>query len=428
MLYYSHTAENPTNDDLYKEAVSNINLHKWRNFPIDILEDYNRNMLATCDSNSILFTNGDNDTFYAWNLQNIEGFRQDVRVVNLSLLNTRWYIKLLRDQEPKIPVNLTDAEIDGLSPERWETKLIHITIPDSIRKIEIEHHRAVMDSVDEQQVESKLSFTVAPTYPENNPQIKPYVLRIQDKMVMLILEENKWKKPIYFAVTVSRNNMIGLLSHLQMDGLAYRITPYPVKREVDPEKLRNNLTEKFTYRNLNNPDYYIEKRVIHTLQNYRSAFIQLIHYYLSQERKEDACEILDFMSVMIPPEIIPYSHDRLALAVRDLYEMVEQHDKAEDQMNYIDPETEIDQAERALLYSNYAMMKKNFEKAEQILMKYFDDYSFNLKVLDQLLRVWHRLKKFNNAVDLLNNMKSGEHWNAGMESRLQLFQNLAAEN
>jgi tetratricopeptide (TPR) repeat protein len=88
--------------------------------------EYNKNMMASCELNAIIFTNGDNDTYPMWYLQLVEGYRKDITVVNLNLLNVPWYIKQIRNSYPfgdnNITMTLTDKEIDTLKYRKWKAK------------------------------------------------------------------------------------------------------------------------------------------------------------------------------------------------------------------------------------------------------------------------------------------------------------------
>lgn len=210
--------------------------------------DYAYNLLMSCDKDGILFTNGDNDTFPLWALQEAYGIRKDVRIVNLSLLNTNWYIKQLKDLEPKVPINFSHEQIDGLSHEanRFD-KPVDYTM-------------------------SRAKITVRlPGREEKN------ALRVQDKMVLHIVDANAWKKPIYFAVTVSDDGKMGLDPYLQMEGLVYRLNPskVPAADRIDIDKTVFLLDKVYNYRGLGDGKANMNETSYKLLTNYAAGYIQV---------------------------------------------------------------------------------------------------------------------------------------------------------
>jgi len=209
--------------------------------------DYAYNLLMTCEQNGIIFTNGDNDTFPLWALQEAYGIRKDVRIVNLSLLNTRWYIKQLKSLEPKVPISFSDAQIDMLDHElnKYEESFVY-------------KMRGANISVN------------LPTRRELN------VLRVQDKMVVNIVDANKWKKPIYFAVTVSDDNLMGLGPYLKMQGLAYRVMPQvvPANERLDIPRTVELLDQVYQFRGLDGKTH-LNDTSEKLLSNYAASHIQI---------------------------------------------------------------------------------------------------------------------------------------------------------
>jgi len=276
----------------YKEHDRSGNYVAW---------DYSYNILATTEPDAVIFTNGDNDTFPVWYLQEVEGIRKDVRVVNLSLLNTSWYIKQLRDNEPRVPISLTDDQIDGMFLRQW---------PKEGRKV------AIAGPADDEGNPTAFEWKVNPTV--NTSRFS--ALRIQDLMILHILEQNSWRKPIYFAVTVSPDNKLGLERFLRMDGLAFRVlsaSPIPMNPDgtpqrkeplyselIDPLKIEENLVKNYKYRNLDNPDVYINPNIKKLLQNYRSAFLQLGYRYMFEGNKSKLAGLLASMEEVMPESVI----------------------------------------------------------------------------------------------------------------------------
>ncbi len=329
----------------YKEHDRSGNFVAW---------DYSYNLLQSCEPNGILFTNGDNDTFPLWYLQEVEGIRKDVAVANLSLLNTPWYIKQLRDSRP------TEREYNKLTKEREGDEIIgqrFIKIDnDDIRNITSGLTRwKTRDVTFPVQSDQQITWSVKPTFAKQ-------ALKVQDMMIMQIINDTKWTSPIYFAVTVSPGNRIGLEEYLEMEGLAYRLRPYKTKG-INAARMEQHLMtdlgsetwlmghvgkewenqegalwyrsphEKYLFRNLGNEEVHYNNQVIRLLQNYRSAYMQLaVHHFMDYQKLQavnnaEAAEIkramvekvLDKMSENLPENPIRMDNRDLHYQVGRLY-------------------------------------------------------------------------------------------------------------
>jgi tetratricopeptide (TPR) repeat protein len=204
-------------------------------------------MLAPLEPNAIVMTNGDNDTFPLWYIQEVENFRKDVRVVNMSLLNTPWYILQLKNLEPKVPFTFTDKAIENLYP--------------------------YLD--------------------EKTGQ----VVWVKDLAVKDMIQANAWKKPIYLAVTVP--DQMGLDRQLTLEGLVYRVSEQPATRVMDLEKTRKNLYEVFLYRGLldKNRNFdstvYKDENAMRLVQNYSAAHVQIAYELQASQNLPEAIRVLE---------------------------------------------------------------------------------------------------------------------------------------
>ncbi len=248
--------------------------------------DYSYNILQSAAPNAIIFTNGDNDTFPLWYLQDVEGVRQDVRIANLSLLNTDWYIKQLKNTEPhgaaKIKMSFSDEQIDRIGPSQWKTRVIEAPI-DKETYAEL----GITDTA----VTSKgmISWSMEPTVNFGDVQ----AVRAQDIVAMDIVRSNINDRPIYFAVTTPDNSKIGLNDYLIMEGLAFRVVPKKSKdfyNAINPEIMWNQLMVQpdefskeydpgFKFRGLNDSTIFMDENHKRLTLNYRNSYIRLALYY-----------------------------------------------------------------------------------------------------------------------------------------------------
>ncbi len=290
--------------------------------------DYSYNLLQSVKPNAILFTNGDNDTFPLWYLQNVEGVRRDVRIANLSLLNTDWYIKQLKNERPfgtkPVPISYSDLEISRLGPMRWKTKKITVPVPKEVYK-----EFGVTDSSIIKQ--GKIEWTMKNT--ANFGGIK--AVRTQDLIVLDIVKTSRWKRPVYFAVTCSDESKIGLNDYLKMEGLAFRVMPFKTGNYYEavdssimykqlfnePKGFSRTYKPGFKFRGLNDSTIFLNENHRRLTINYRNAYIRLaLNYLYAKHDKKMTIKTLDEMEKKIPRKIIPMDY-RLLNDVGNIYFM-----------------------------------------------------------------------------------------------------------
>ena len=239
--------------------------------------DYAYNLLNSCDKDGIMFTNGDNDTFPLWFAQEVEGIRKDVRVVNLSLLNTDWYILQLKNKMG-VPMNLSDNQI------KWaKTRL-----PDG-REITrpAEPYR---DAVREEK---------RYLYPHIDPQSRSLV-RLQDIMIEQIILANRWKYPVYFSSTVPSRDRVGLDKHLKMEGLVLKVVPEQGEGMIDRKKTHSLLWDVYRYDGINDLDVEKDEIAANLLAYLPERFIDLATSYSDFGETEKAMVELKKAIELIP--------------------------------------------------------------------------------------------------------------------------------
>ena len=272
-----------------------------------IATDFARNLLESTAPNAIVFTNGDNDTFPLWYLQEVEGVRRDVRVVNLSLLQTPWYVKQIKNQASResapVPMTLTDAQVDAIAPAPFEPRAVSLPVDP----------RAFVD----ERVAGRLSPDDIPTQMTWQLNGRPYgqgvnVLYPNDIAVLDILQavaQEGWERPIYFASTVAPDSELDLQPFFQNEGLARRVVP--IRRDtgdpdgaVVPEIVADRLG-KFEFRGLADPDVYHDQNARNMADGYRTRFATIALALANQGREREAVALLDRVREAVPSTTIP---------------------------------------------------------------------------------------------------------------------------
>lgn len=304
---------------------------------VDFASDY----LNSCAPNAILFTNGDNDTFPLWYAQEVEGIRTDVRVCNLSLFNTDWYIDQMKrkayDSDP-MPLSMTwdqykqgtreyvyfipDEAIKGfynikeliafVASDKSETK--YPTGRGNVEYFPTKNFKLPVDSATVVKNGTVPKDQIDSIVPAIEWTINRYGLQKSSLMILDLLATFDWKRPVYFASTSGNSAYIGLQDYLQLEGLAYRLVP--VKKNgngseiglVNTSVMYDNLMNKFKFGNINDTTLYFDQTVLGMAYSVRMSFARLASALALEGKKDSAIKVLNKCQLMLPEKNVPYNY------------------------------------------------------------------------------------------------------------------------
>ena len=252
--------------------------------------DYAYNLLNSCRPNAILFTNGDNDTFPLWFAQEVAGVRKDVRVVNLSLGNTDWYIKQMLTNEPILKLSYTKETIDSdmvldnssaSNPNHqvstWVRKAetLKPKLKERIDQMEAAGNLSAADSA--KLLQFKVNYQVWDAFTDWVKRYRSGMMLTQHKLVIDLALQNM-DRPIEISTTVGTSNFMGLEKYMVQEGMVYNLvkgdlTPRP--NSFDAKKTAALIDSVYKFRGLGDGTAYINSETERLLSSYVSLYLQI---------------------------------------------------------------------------------------------------------------------------------------------------------
>lgn len=373
--------------------------------------DFGSNYLLSCRPNAVIFTNGDNDTFPLWYNQEVESTRTDVRVCNLSYLQTDWYISQMKRGAYKsspLPISWQPKDyVEGKNEVLWIDSMIpQLDVKTAFDFVMSSDPQTKKDGdaflptnhlylpVDAQQVVKSGTLPMS-RISEINPQFNFNLNRRLTKsetMIIEMLKENNWKRPIYFAVTVGDDYYMGLTDHFELTGMAYQILPVGVKgagSQVNVDETYDNMMNKFHYGGIENPKVYLDENILRMCHTHRVMFGQLIGALIAKGDTVRALKALDYCNKVIPGTTV--RHDYTSTMLADFYYKLHKPAKgnaimdavAKDCVEYLDWYLNLDTEKRNSVNNrighnmavlNQVMRICDQEKQKTIIDKYLPKY------------------------------------------------------
>ena len=344
--------------------------------------DFGQNYLMSLQDKGypIIFTNGDNDTFPLWYNQDVEGVRTDARVCNLSYLQTDWYIDQMRRpafESPSVPI--TWPRLDYCSGTNE-----YIEIAPNIKKEVLQYYKENPEEAHKMfgdepfEVKNIMKYWVRGNNADLHviPTDTLYVTidkeavrksgmmmaadSIPDKMVISLKGKNalykhelmmlemiaqcNWTRPIYVALTVGSENYMNLGDNFVQEGLVNRITPFttnidgkPVEgaTNYDSESVYNNLMNRYKYGGLEKHGLYLDETVTRMCYTHRRLFADLATHLISEGKNDKAAKALAYAEKVLPSYNIPINYMSGGLTTARAYATIGNKAKAKEYANAV---------------------------------------------------------------------------------------------
>ncbi|WP_298997255.1 DUF2723 domain-containing protein [uncultured Tenacibaculum sp.] len=384
--------------------------------------------LESCDPNAIIFTIGDNDTFPLWYMQQVEGVRRDIKVVNTSLFQTDWYIDQMKKKTytaDPIPSQLTHDQYKygtldmAYYYEIPQLKDSVLSISDFMRWIASDNDATYLDAGDGAREKFYPTNKIRiPVNKENALKTGLVAAKDADKMVdyiditvddrglskarilMLdILNNFDWKRPLYFTGGANADEeYIWLKDYLQLDGMSYKLVPIKTSNEgqsifemgrIDPEKMYANV-KKWDWKTINNGEIYLDEQSKRNAISLRNNLIRLSEEFMQKGDSVNAKDVLDLSLHKMP--IRDFDHYNFSLGYPELYYRIGDIDKAREtaetlidifqqKLQYyitFDPQDlyliEDNIQTNLYMYQNIIQQIVRYDKDEEYGKKVFQDY------------------------------------------------------
>ena len=395
-----------------------------------VASEFGQNYLNTLqeEGNPIVFTNGDNDTFPLWYNQEVEGNRTDVRVCNLSYLQTDWYIdQMKRDSydSPAVPIEWSRLEyVQGhneavaIRPEMMKTiDEFYKQNPAEAAKEFGENPYELKNILRHWVREPKIGQQIIPTdsvvikldkeaikrsgmmIPDSlHGEIPEYMsislkgkrmLYKSELMMLEMLANTNWERPIYMAITVGQENHLNLGDNFMQEGLAYRITPFNTTKlnaRIDSEKMYDNLMHKFKFGGIDKDDIYLDETVTRMAQTHRRMFVQVASQLIKEGKNEKALKALDYCQQVIPSKNV--AHDYIMSSSKEMaddYIALGEYAKAEAILDEL--------GNKAVEYITWYMSLDD----ERLALSY-----------DNCIRNFYILDEINKSLERITSLKTGQ--------------------